>query len=323
MSATFDVDVATAEAVGKRISLISMGASGSLALVKLVVGLLAGSAAVVADGIESAGDVVASGLIWVGLWLASKPADENHPYGHGRVETLTGLGVGVGLAVVGMAIIARSLVGLDETHAPPARYAVWPLIASVFTKSGMSVWKFRVGRRIGSSALIADAWNDAVDILSGTVALVAVGLTLADPGRFLAADHWGGAAVGSIVVFLGFNVVRETSLSLIDTMPDEETMRTIRRSALKVPGALAVEKCFARKTGLRFHVDLHLEVAPEMTVRDSHCIAEEVRNKVKADLGWVADVLVHVEPHGGCECPPDGNPRCGNPSERRLGHGKH
>jgi cation diffusion facilitator family transporter len=323
MSATFDVDVATAEAVGKRISLISMGASGSLALVKLVVGLLAGSAAVVADGIESAGDVVASGLIWVGLWLASKPADENHPYGHGRVETLTGLGVGVGLAVVGMAIIARSLVGLDETHAPPARYAVWPLIASVFTKSGMSAWKLRVGRRIGSSALIADAWNDAVDILSGTVALVAVGLTLADPGRFLAADHWGGAAVGSIVVFLGFNVVRETSLSLIDTMPDEETMRTIRRSALKVPGALAVEKCFARKTGLRFHVDLHLEVAPEMTVRDSHCIAEEVRNKVKADLGWVADVLVHVEPHGGCECPPGGNPRCGNPSERRLGHGKY
>jgi cation diffusion facilitator family transporter len=300
-----------------------MGVSGSLALVKLVVGLLAGSAAVVADGIESAGDVVASGLIWVGLWLASKPADQNHPYGHGRVETLAGLGVGVGLVVIGMAIIGRSLAGADQAHAPPASYAVWPLLASVLAKSGMSVWKFKAGRKIGSSALVADAWNDAVDILSGSVALVAVGLTLADPARFIAADHWGGAAVGAIVVFLGFNVVRETSLSLIDTMPDDETMRRIRKSALGVSGAMDVEKCFARKTGLRYHVDLHLEVAPEMTVRASHCIAEEVRNKVKADLPWVADVLVHVEPHGGCECPPDGNPVCGNPGTRRLGHGQH
>jgi divalent metal cation (Fe/Co/Zn/Cd) transporter len=101
-------------------------------------------------------------------------------------------------------------------------------------------------------------------------------------------------------------------------MPDESTMRTIRASALGVPGALDVEKCFARKTGLRYHVDLHLEVDPEMTVRDSHCIAEEVRNKVKVDLPWVADVLVHVEPHGGCECPPDGNPTCGRRAQRRL-----
>lgn len=317
------MDVASAEAVGKRISLISMGASGVLALVKLLTGLLAGSAAVVADGIESAGDVFASGLIWVGLWLASKPADENHPYGHGRVETLTGLGVGVGLVVIGMAIVGRSLSGIDGRHAPPASYAIWPLIASVLVKSGMSVWKFKAGRRIGSSALVADAWNDAVDILSGSVALVAVSLTLADPARFLAADHWGGAAVGAIVVFLGFNVVRETSLSLIDTMPDNETMRTIRRSALGVPGAMGVEKCFARKTGLRYHVDLHLEVAPDLSVRDSHCLAEEVRNKVKADLPWVADVLVHVEPHGGCECPPDGNPGCGNAGARRRSHGEH
>lgn len=302
--------MAKAEALGKRISLISMGVSGGLAVLKLVIGLMAGSASVVADGIESAGDVVASAFIFLGLWLASKPADENHPYGHGRLETLTGLGVGLGLVVIGMAIAGRSLNGLGTLHEPPASFAIWPLIASIILKSALSTWKFRVGRRIGSSALVADAWNDAVDILSGSVALAAVGLTLYDPSRFLAADHWGGATVGIIVVFLGFQVVRETSMSLIDTMPDEETMRTIRRSALGVAGAMDVEKCFARKTGLRYHVDLHLEVAPEMTVRDSHCIAEEVRNKVKADLPWVADVLVHVEPHGGCECPPNGNPEC-------------
>lgn len=317
--------MAKAEAVGRRISLISMGISGGLALLKLIVGLFAGSASVVADGIESAGDVVASGVIWIGLWLAAKPADENHPYGHGRLETLTGLAVGVGLVVVGMAIVGRSLNGLGDLHEPPASYAIWPLIVSIAAKSGLSTWKFRAGSRIGSSALVADAWNDAVDILSGTVALAAVGLTLWDPSRFLAADHWGGATVGVIVVFLGFQVVRETSMSLIDTMPDDETMRTIRSSALGVPGAMDVEKCFARKTGLRYHVDLHLEVAPEMTVRESHCIAEEVRNKVRADLPWVADVLVHVEPHGGCICPPDGKPECGLRAGRgeTEGHGEH
>jgi len=155
-----------------------------------------------------------------------------------------------------------------------------------------------VPRRIRSSALVADAWNDAVDILSGTVALMAVGLSLYDPERFLAADHYGGALIGCIVILLGIRVVHETSLTLMDTMPDEEMMASIRQSALRVPGALDVEKCYARKTGLRYHVDLHLEVDPELTVRRSHAIAEQVRNRVKEDLAWVEDVLVHVEPYG-------------------------
>jgi cation diffusion facilitator family transporter len=280
-----------------------MGVSGALAVIKLVVGWMAGSTSVVADGIESAGDVMASAMILVALSVAARPADENHPYGHGRFETLTGLLVGNILAVTGALISWRSLDGMSDVHAPPAAYAIWPLILSIVMKSSLAGYKFRAGRKIGSSALVADAWNDSVDILSGSVALVAVGLTLFDPVRFLAADHWGGFGVGLIVIVLGLNVIRETVLHLMDTMPGEETMRRIRASALTVPGALDVEKCFARKTGLRWHVDLHLEVDPDLTVRASHSIAEEVRNKVKADLDWVEDVLVHVEPHGGSQPP--------------------
>jgi divalent metal cation (Fe/Co/Zn/Cd) transporter len=100
---------------------------------------------------------------------------------------------------------------------------------------------------------------------------------------------------------LGIRVIRETTLHLMDTMPGPEAMRAIRRSALSVPGALNVEKCFARKTGLRYHVDLHLEVDPGLTVRESHSIAEQVRHRVRDDLDWVQDVLVHVEPHPGDE----------------------
>jgi cation diffusion facilitator family transporter len=280
-----------------------MGISGALAVTKLIVGWMAGSTSVVADGIESAGDVLASGMILVALSVAARPADANHPYGHGRFETLTGLLVGNILAVTGALISWRSLDGMGEAHSAPAAYAVWPLILSIALKSGLAGYKFRSGNKIGSSALVADAWNDSVDILSGTVALIAVSLTLFDPGRFLMADHWGGFGVGLIVIVLGLNVIRETVLHLMDTMPDEATMNSIRRSALTVPGALGVEKCFARKTGLRWHVDLHLEVDPELTVKASHSIAEEVRNRVRSDLEWVADVLVHVEPHAGVEAP--------------------
>ncbi len=275
-----------------------MALSGALAIAKLIAGWLAGSASVVADGFESAGDVLASGIVLLGLTVAARPPDRNHPYGHGRFETLTGLVTGLGLALVGAGIIWKSLQDVGLRHAPPASFALWPVAASVALKSGMAAVKLRVARRIRSAALVADAWNDAVDILSGTVALLAVGLAILNPERFLAADHYGGAAIGCIVILLGLRVVHETSLTLMDTMPDEQMMATIRATALRVPGALDVEKCYARKTGLRYHVDLHLEVDPELTVRRSHAIAEEVRNRVKGELAWVEDVLVHVEPYG-------------------------
>ena len=162
----------------------------------------------------------------------------------------------------------------------------------------MSASKFRLSRRSGSAGLRADAWNDLVDVLSGSVALAGVGLAIGWPGQFASADHYGGFLIGLIVIFLGFRVVRETVLQLMDTMPDESQMTQIRRVALQVPGAKGIEKCFARKTGLRYHVDLHLEVDPELTVRASHEIASAVKNTIKAELDWVEDVLVHVEPYG-------------------------
>ena len=163
----------------------------------------------------------------------------------------------------------------------------------------MSTIKFRVGRRIQSSSLVADAWNDAVDILSATAALVALSLTLYDPSHFLAADHYGGFTVGLVVVLTGLRVMRDTSLDLMDTMPEENSLEQIREVAMSVPGVLGVEKCFARKTGLQHHVDLHLEVDPNLTVRESHDIATSARIRLCEQLPWIADVLVHIEPAPG------------------------
>lgn len=281
---------------GRQVAWASITASLVLATANIAAGYWGHSTSVTAAGLEFAGDVIASALVLLGMWMAAKPADADHPYGHGRFETLSGLIVGIILALGGAGICYRSIQRAADSHQAPHAYAIWPLIAAILIRSVMSSWKFRVGRRIQSASLVADAWNDAVDILSATGALVAVALAIHDPQRFLAADHYGGFAVGLVVIFTGVRVMRETTLDLVDTMPDEPTMQAIAAIARQVPGVLGIDKLYARRTGLQLHVDLHIEVDPQLTVEASHVIAGQVRRRLKAELDWVADVLVHVEP---------------------------
>jgi cation diffusion facilitator family transporter len=292
----------TADSAGlrkaRRLAILGMVVSGLLAVIKIVAGWRAHSASVMADGLESGADVFASGLVLVGLIFAALPADADHPYGHGRVETLTGLILGFFLFAGGVLIAWHGLTGAGDAVVPAA-WAIGPLVISIFAKSGLVVLKYRHGKSIGSSSLIADAANDAIDILSGAVALAALSLTLWKPRVFLKADHYGAAAVGVIVIATSVRIILEASLHLIDTMPDEATMAKIREVARGVSDVKGVEKCFARKTGLKYHVDLHLEVDPEISVRVSHDIAQRVRMRIKSELPWVADVLVHVEPWPG------------------------
>jgi len=275
---------------------VGIAVSAALAVAKIVAGLAGHSTATVADGCESAGDVFSSGFVLLGLTLAAKPADQDHPYGHGRIETLTGLLIGLALTAAGVLISATSFEHLGQARPPIEAFVMAPLIISAVAKSGLATYKFRYGKKLRSASLTADAWNDAMDILSALAALAAVGLTLSDPVRFLDADRIGGIVVGLIVVFTGVRVARDTALQLIDTMPDPRRMDEIRAAAATVAGVRGVEKCFARRTGLRYHVDLHLEVDPDMTVRSSHEIAHNVQLRIKEKLDWVADVLVHVEP---------------------------
>jgi cation diffusion facilitator family transporter len=281
---------------GRRVAIASIVASCVLATANIVVGMLAGSTSVVASGVEFVGDVIASTFVLLGMILGSRPADENHPYGHGRIEILAGLTVGIILASGGVGICYRSIVRITEAHSAPGAYAIWPLIGAMVIRSGMATFKFRAGRRIGSVSLMADAWNDAVDVLSAVAALAALGLTLFDPGRYLAADHYGGFAVGLFVIYTGLRVLRDASMDLIDTMPPVGTIEAIRCAAAAVEGVCGTEKCYARKTGLKFHVELHVEVDPRMTVEDSHAVATQVRSHIRGALPSVGDVIVHIEP---------------------------
>ena len=274
-----------------------MLASALLAIAKIWIGIKANSTSAVADGMESAADVVTGGVVFLGLWVAARPADENHPYGHGRFEILAALAVGIMLVLAGLGISSRSIYRIGRDTVPPLAFAMWPILASLVVKFALATVKMRQGRRMDSAALIADAKNDSVDVVSSSIALVALGLTLHDPVGMLEADHIGGALVGVIVGVLGISVIRDTVYPLTDAMPEPARLDQVRKVALTVPGAEAVEKCYARKTGMRYHVDLHLEVDPDLTVRDSHVIAGRVRDALKHELPWIADVLIHVEPH--------------------------
>jgi cation diffusion facilitator family transporter len=281
---------------GRKVAIVSIAASSILATANIIVGMLAGSTSVVASGVEFVGDVIASTAVLLGMILGSRPADENHPYGHGRIDILAGLTVGIILASGGVGICYRSLGRITEAHSPPGAYAMWPLIGAMVIRGSMATFKFRAGRRIGSVSLIADAWNDAVDILSAMAALAALDLTLFDPGRYLAADHYGGFAVGLFVIYTGLRVLRDASMDLIDTMPNPGTIDAIRCAAAAVEGVHGTEKCYARKTGLKYHVELHVEVDPLMTVEDSHAVATLVRSHIRSALPSVGDVVVHIEP---------------------------
>ena len=273
--------------------------SSLLACSNIIVGVLTRSTSVVATGVEFAGDVLASSIVLIGMGVAARPADDDHPYGHGRFENLSAFVVGVILAIGGVAISYQSLQGIGTVHPPPGRRAAAALIGAIVLRAIMSSVKFRVGRRLRSSALVADAWNDAVDILSALAALTAVALASYDPARFLAADHYGGFVVGIVVVTTGIRVVRDASLELVDTMPHPELTREVVHVARSVPGVRGIDKVLARKTGLQYHIDLHIEVDPSQTVAESHAIGGHVRATLKHDLPWVADVLVHVEPAEG------------------------
>jgi cation diffusion facilitator family transporter len=200
------------------------------------------------------------------------------------------------LGASGILICYESYRRLRAATELPHLYAIWPLIASVAVKSGSSLAKFAYGRRLGSTALVADAWHDGVEIVSGLVALSALTLTLYDPAHFAAADHWGGFAVGLIVLLTAFHVVRDTSDELMDAMPNDKRIERIREIALSSQGVLAVEKTYARNIGLQYHVELHIEVDPQMTVQASHDLATSTRFLIRNELDWVADVEVHVEP---------------------------
>jgi cation diffusion facilitator family transporter len=192
----------------------------------------------------------------------------------GRSEPIAGLAGGFLLGASGILICYESFRRLRASTEHPH---LWPLIGSIAVKSGSSLAKFAYGHRLGSAALLADAWHDTVEIISGLVTLIAFALTLYDPTHFAGADHWGGFAVGLIVLFTAFARSEGHQRRTHGRDAKQERIERIRNMALSAPGVFGVEKTYTRKSGLQYHVELHLEVDPNMIVQESHDLATRTR----------------------------------------------
>ena len=280
-------------------AIVGIAGSGALGILKLIAGIAGRSHAVIADGIESAGDALASAVVLFGLKVSVLPPDREHPYGHGRAEGIAGKTVASMMLASGLILLWTNASELVKLFGPnpatdiPAVWTIWPAVVSVFAKSGMFAYKLRVSRRTGSMGLNADAWNDFVDILSAI--MVIIGVSTAQHG-YGWADHLAAVTVALLIVLTSASVFRDTTRALLDEQAPPEFLAEVRALAASVEGVAGVEKLLARRAGMLYFVDMHLEVDGEMSVRKAHEIGHRVKALLKSKRGDIADVLIHIEP---------------------------
>jgi cation diffusion facilitator family transporter len=279
---------------GLRSSLIGIVCNFVLASFKCVAGIAGHSFALVADGIESLSDVVSSSVVYFGLRLAIKPPDKEHPYGHGKAEPIAAVVVGLALMAAAILIGAESILRIQTPHPLPEAYTLWILLAVVGVKILLSRYVSSVGEGIDSTAVRSDAWHHISDAI--TSGFVFIGISIALWTRNAAADDWAALCASAVIIFNAWRQVRVPFSELLDAAPGPRIEGEVRAAASDVAGVIGLDKCFVRKVGFRYYVDLHVVVGGNLTVRQGHNIAHTVEDAVlQRDLS-ISHVLVHIEP---------------------------
>ena len=279
-----------------RTSYLSIAGNGCLALAKFLAGFFGNSYALIADAIESTADVFSSFLVLVGLRYAAKPADDNHPYGHGRVEPLTTFAV-VGFLIVSATVIAyESIENIRTPHEVPEPYTLIVLAIIIAIKEFFYRFVSKKSEETNSSSLKADAWHHRSDAITSLTAFIGISIALVMGDGYESADDWAALVASGFILFNAYLILRPALGEIMDEHMYDDLIEDIRKSAYSVKGVLDTEKCFVRKTGMTFHVDLHINVAGDMSVKDGHDIAHKVKDKMLQDIPEIADVLIHVEP---------------------------
>ncbi len=291
---------------GRRAALWGIGVSLVLGGVKLLGGVLGNSLALLSDAVHSLFDAAISSALLVALIVAQRPADREHPYGHGRLEAVAGAGVALILLALAAVIAYKSLSTIAIRHAPPAGFTMLIAGGGAFFQELLYRYVSRVARHTGSTALLATAWDYRLDALGGVGVLI--GVALAKWAGWPWADHVAAVLVAGTVFWIGCRLLWENVQSLIDHQADPEVLQQVRAEAQAVPGVLAVEKLRVRRMGIEHIVEIHVQVDGNETVRGGHAIAHAVKDRLMAHLASISDVVVHVEPFGGptSACPPIG-----------------
>jgi cation diffusion facilitator family transporter len=255
---------------------------------KLAAGILGHSHALIADAVESFADIFSSLIVWRGLVVAAAPADDDHPYGHGKAEPIASTIVSAMLLGAALWIAITAFGEIQKPHQSPV----------VAVKEGLFRFVSREGRAVDSSAVKTDAWHHRSDAITSVAAGIGISVSLIGGRGFEAADDVAAIAAAGVIAWNGWHLLRPALNELMDTAPDRKIRDKIRNLAETVPGVARVEKCFVRKMGWQLYVDMHVEVDPQMTVLRSHEIAHAVKDKIRNTMPAVNDVLVHIEPLG-------------------------
>lgn len=280
-----------------RIGIIAIVVNVALTLIKLFVGWIGNSYALIADGIESASDIFTSTITWIGFRLSLRPPDREHPFGHGKLESLAGLFSGVSLLAAAGFIAWQSILEIQTPHHAPSWYTLPVLLGVVTVKEWLSRRVLAAGDDLESQALKGDAWHHRCDAITSGAAAIGITIALIGGEGYESADDWAALAACLIIAANAIRITRGALHDVLDGKVSEKLLHQIVEVAEHVPGVRKIEKCRARKSGIGVFVELHVCVDPLMSVINGHEVGHEVKDTLmERESLRILDVVVHLEP---------------------------
>ena len=269
----------------------------SLALIKGLAGFFGNSYALVADAIESTTDIFASFLVLFGIKYSNRPADENHPYGHGRAEPLITFLV-VGFLITSATIIAyESILNIGTPHDLPKSWTLIVLGLIIGWKEYSFQMVMKKSIITNSSSLKADAWHHRSDAITSVAAFIGISIALILGKGYESADDWAALLASFFILYNSYMIFRPALGEIMDEHRYDDLVKNIRQESLKVDGIIGTEKCFIRKAGMKYHVDLHAIVDATITVKEGHDLAHKLKDTLRSEILELGHVLIHIEPN--------------------------
>lgn len=268
-----------------------------LILIKGVSGHLGHSYALIADATESGADVLSSGILWLALKYAQRPPDKGHPYGHGKAEPLAAVVIGLFLLAAAGWIAYHAVILINTPHEHPKKFTLIVLIIVIAIKEGLFRYVVRVGRNLKSQAVIADAYHHRSDAITSIAAFIGISIALFFGKGWEGADDWAALLACLFIVYNAFKIIQPSFYEIMDKAPSDQLIDDIKQIASLHAEVKGVEKCFVRKMGLDYYVDLHIEVDGTLNVFDAHQVAHQVKDELIHAGLCIKDALIHVEPY--------------------------
>lgn len=287
-----------AHAAGLKTTLTGIIVSSILAVIKALGGIFGNSYALIADAIESTTDIVTSAMLYIGLKWSSKPADKEHPYGHGKAEALIALGIALALVIAAIVIGLESVHNIRTPHASPKAFTLIILGGVILTKEVLYRYVIKTGNEINSGAVKADAFHHRSDAITSGAAFVGITIGLIGGRGYEVADDWAALLAGVIIIINAYLIARPAIGELLDEELEPQLNEQVKKLAAEVAGVVFIEKCHIRKMGLMSHADMHVWVNKSLTVEQGHTIAHAVQDHIQECLPQFASILIHVEPAG-------------------------